>query len=376
MNVSILDSITVLLKFSEPVDSAKAAYADNYKLSPFVSVKYASAAPPLFDQVKLILDAPLSPDLVYTIIINGVADCAGNAINNNNPLKFGMPKMAIGKDVVINELLFNPKPTNTDYVELYNRSNKIIDAAQLYIANRNSSGAISSVKQLFQNPLYIFPGEYLVLTEDVDGLQKAYLVQNSKAVISIAAMPSMPDAQGSVIVLNAAGDVIDEVAYNKDWHFQLIKDDEGVALERIDPDGESADKNNWQSAASTAGYGTPTYRNSQYKRLDKIGSAIEITPKVFSPDGDGFNDVATIQYSMGQTGFMANILVFDAAGKLVRHLVKNELLSLAGSWKWDGLDEKGNKLPVGNYIIYTEVYNLSGKKEAYKNTVVLARRMN
>jgi hypothetical protein len=60
----------------------------------------------------------------------------------------------------------------------------------------------------------------------------------------------------------------------------------------------------------------------------------------------------------------------------VRHLAKNELLSLQGFWKWDGLGENQNKLPIGTYIIYTEIFRLDGRKKSFKNTVVLARRLN
>jgi flagellar hook assembly protein FlgD len=73
---------------------------------------------------------------------------------------------------------------------------------------------------------------------------------------------------------------------------------------------------------------------------------------------------------------VANITIFDAAGRLVRHLVKNNTLGLIGGWNWDGLNEKGAKLSIGTYIIFTELFNLDGKKERFKNTIVLARRLN
>jgi hypothetical protein len=130
------------------------------------------------------------------------------------------------------------------------------------------------------------------------------------------------------------------------------------------------------SAASTAGYGTPTYKNSQYKQTDNITASIEVTPKVFSPDNDGIDDMALIRYQLNETGYVANITIFDVNGRMVRHLVKNATLGLNGSWQWDGLDEKGQKLLIGNYIIYTELFNLQGKKKQYKNVVVLARRLN
>ena len=76
-----------------------------------------------------------------------------------------------------------------------------------------------------------------------------------------------------------------------------------------------------------------------------------------------------------QPGYVANITIFDAAGRPVRNLVRNGTLALSGYWNWDGLDDKGMKLPVGTYIIFTEIFNLQGKKDRFKNTVVLARKL-
>ena len=182
--------------------------------------------------------------------------------------------------------------------------------------------------------------------------------------------------KGSVLLLNQQGAVVDEVKYSDDWHFKLIDNAEGVSLERVDADGPSQEAANWHSAASTAGYGTPGYKNSQFKNLQSIAATIEVTPKVFSPDNDGFNDIATIQYKIDQPGYVANVTIFDAAGRPIRNLVRNGTLSTAGYWNWDGLDDKGLKLPVGTYIIFTEIFNLQGKKDKFKNAIVLARRLN
>jgi hypothetical protein len=188
-------------------------------------------------------------------------------------------------------------------------------------------------------------------------------------------LPSYPDDQGDVILLNMQGEIIDEVKYKRDWHFKLITDDEGISLERLDPDAPSQDPTNWHSAASTAGYGTPTYQNSQFRKTQTINATIQITPTIFSPDNDGRDDIATIQYKMSGPGNTANISIYDAMGRPVRHLVKNELLGLNGFWNWDGLGEKGNKLPVGVYVIFTEIFNLQGKKMQFKNSIVLAKHL-
>ncbi len=66
--------------------------------------------------------------------------------------EFGLAEGANPDDMVINELLYNPKDdavTGVDYVEIYNRSDKIIDLAQVVLATENKeSGEIESVKNI------------------------------------------------------------------------------------------------------------------------------------------------------------------------------------------------------------------------------------
>jgi hypothetical protein len=369
------DSLTIIAVFDEPVDSLKGATSTNYSIDGGLSVTAATTLAPIFNTVQLKLNNPLTTNKVYNLAVSNVTDCKNNLIGNSNKAKVGLPVEAGQLDIVINEILFNPKSNAYDYVEYYNQSNKIFDISKLYAANRNGSGAISSIKQIFSTPFYIFPGDYFVITEDAASLQMNYLVQNPDAVIEMSSLPSYPDDEGDVILLNGQGTVVDEVKYKDDWHFKLIDNAEGVSLERIDPAGPSQDAANWHSAASTAGYGTPGYKNSQYRQTQIIDAMIEVTPKIFSPDNDGRDDIATIQYKVTEPGYVGNITIYDAQGRPIRYLVKNGILGLNGQWNWDGLDEKGNKLSIGTYIIYTEIFNLQGKKQHFKNTVVLARKL-
>ncbi len=363
----------VILSFNEPLDSSIAAITANYTIQGLTVVS-ATPIPPLFQQVQLQLQTALQPGQVHDVIATNLTDCKGNSIGAYNKAKVGLPQPATNTDVVINEILFNPAAGANDYVEIFNRSDKVIDAAMLFLANRNSSGAVASLRKLSEEALYLFPGDYMVLTEDGDGLAKAYHVKNSDAVMPVSSLPSFPDDKGTVVLLNSTGEVVDELAYHKDWHFALVNEPEGVSLERMDPAGPTQNKNNWHSAAATAGYGTPGYQNSQYRATEKASATISISPPVFSPDGDGFDDVATIQYQLTETGFVANVSIFDAAGRLVRYLVKNDLLSQKGFWKWDGLGERMNQLPMGVYIIFVELFNLEGKRQHVKKTVVLGKK--
>lgn len=280
------------------------------------------------------------------------------------------------RPVVINEILFNPKPAGSDYVELYNRSDSPIDISTLVLTNRTGSGAYGVLKKLWDTTRYLLPGAYVVFTEDAEALARQYFIKNPDAVLAVASLPSYPNTEGTVVLLDTAATRLDEVRYNEDWHVELIDDAEGVALERIDPDVALNDKEAWRSAASDAGYGTPGYQNSQYKLFQNPMLNITITPKIFSPDGDGQDDVATITYTVAESGFVGNVFIYDASGRQVRHLVTNAVLGSAGRFIWNGLDENGQRLPVGRYVIYAEVFNLQGKKQQFKKAIVLASRLN
>lgn len=370
-----VDNLNITLVFDEPLDSTKAGVAANYTISDGIGVpQTAVCTSPVFDKVNLKLNTILQPNKVYTVTVNTIADCANNAIGAKNTARFGLSVQADSFDVVINEILFNPKPNGVDYVEIYNRSNKIIDLKQMYIANRNSSGAVSSLQQLSADNYLLFPKDFMVVTTDIAAVKIQYVAQNPDYFIQLSSMPSFNDDKSNCILLNGQGNIVDELAYDEKWHFKLIDNREGVALERIEYDGKTQLQDNWHSAATNVGYGTPTYKNSQYKLNDAVQGDITVTPEIFSPDNDGMDDFATIAYSFPSAGYVANITVFDAAGRLIRNLQRNALCGIKGNYRWDGLGEKNQKLPVGIYIIYTEVFNLEGKKKQFKNTIVLARR--
>lgn len=369
------DSVSISLVFDEPLDSLKAATAANYSISDGIGIPLsAMAVSPTFDKVTLRLNTPLLRKKVYTITVSAVTDCKGNIISTKNKARVGLSEIADSLSIVINEILFNPKSNGTDYVEIYNRSNKIIDLKQMFIANRNTAGVISNIKQLSADYYLLFPQDFVVITEDPAVVKRDFITQNMDAFVTVASMPSFNDDEGDVIILNAQGNITDELNYDEKWHFKLIDNREGVALERIDYNAPTQQESNWHSAATSVGYGTPTYKNSQYRLDLQVQGEITVTPEIVSPDNDGLDDFATIDYSFPSPGYVANITIFDANGRTVRYLQRNALCGIKGNFRWDGLGEQFQKLPVGIYVIYTEVFNLDGKKKQFKNTIVLARK--
>ncbi len=371
------DSVNVVLVFDEPMELVKASVITNYTISDGIGQpQTASAIAPAYDRVALRLSTPLVRNKVYTITVSALTDCAGNAIGSKNSAKLGLASSLDSFDVVINEILFNPVPSGVDYVELYNRTTKVVNLKNMYIANRNSSGTISSITQLNTENYLFFPGEYIVVTSDASVVKRDFITLNPDAFAEVGSTPSFNDDESNVIILNEQGRIVDELLYSDKWHFKLLDNKEGVALERIDYNAATQNQDNWHSAATNVGYGTPTYKNSQYRMDLQVQGEITVTPEIVSPDNDGMDDFATIDYNFPSQGYVANITIYDAGGRLVRYLQRNALCGTKGSFRWDGLGEKFQKLPVGIYIIYTEVFNLNGKTKQFKNPIVLARRNN
>jgi gliding motility-associated-like protein len=123
------------------------------------------------------------------------------------------------------------------------------------------------------------------------------------------------------------------------------------------------------------GFATPGLPNSQSKSVTEIQDEITPEPKAFSPNGDGYNDELSIKFKFSKAGYIANVRIFDAIGKQMRFLVKNQSLAQEGSWLWDGKSESGQRLNIGVYIILVEVFDQEGHTKIFKKTCTLTDRL-
>jgi hypothetical protein len=222
----------------------------------------------------------------------------------------------------------------------------------------------------------LFPGEYVVLSESGATVQAQYPA--STAIENCLDMDNVPSMtlDGDVVVLaDTTSQIIDKLIYSGSWHFPLLQNTKGVSLERIDYDRTTQDATNWHSAAETAGFATPTQRNSEFNPGGADDGEVSVTEQIFSPDGDGFNDVVNIDYHFTDPGYVAGITIFDSRGRLVRTLVHGELVGTEpGTFSWDGTMDDRTKARVGIYVIYFEVFSPDGKVKKYKRSCVLAAK--
>lgn len=370
MNGYALDSLRLLLLFEEALDSTAVATSALLELAEGRAVTDARCLPPLYDRIEIRTDGPLQKEKIYTLGCRKIPDLAGNQFPSKQSIRIGLPSDPDMADMRINEILFDPPTGGSDYAELLNISKKIIDLSRIYLTTRGATGNLGTAKQIRSSPKYFFPEDHLVLTPDIKGLQRYYFVQEPELVVETAALPSLPDAAGNLVVLTAQGKVIDELSYSTDWHYPLLRTKAGVALERIDPKGKTQDRNNWQSAAGTVGYGTPTRRNSQY-RLFTSTKTIELSSTILSPDGDGRDDLVLVRFKSAEPANRLRIRIFHGSGVVVRELANGTLAGTEAVFNWDGLDEKGRRLPTGNYILLAEINDPNGKQVREKRTVAV-----
>jgi hypothetical protein len=366
----------ITLSFNKTLDSAGAADIKNYTINEGIGTPVAAVAEsPLFNEVTLTLNREQLKEKVYNVSVKNITDCSGNRIEPST-VRTALAALPQKNDIVINEVLFNAPDDGAEYIELYNRSDRTVNSKDLIIATRNSAGALGTMKAVGTENLLFFPGEYKVLSGDTAAVKRHDASPGHNGYIEVAGMPALANAAGTIVLLNLQGETIDELTYNENWHLPLISDKKGVALERINVDAATQDQHNWQSAAASVGYGTPGYQNSQYRADLQVQGEVTPDPDVFSPDNDGHDDFLLIRYRFPEPGNVCNITIYDAAGRAVRHLIRNGICGTQGFYKWDGLDENSRPLRMGIYVMLAEVFNLQGKTRQFKKAVVLAKRLN
>jgi hypothetical protein len=306
--------------------------------------------------------------------VSGIEDEYGNQMKPDTKAFFWSFPLEPGS-VLINEILFNPFPRGVDFVELVNVSESIIPVNGLKLASRNDTLTLKQIYTVSTDPRYLKPGQFLVCTKDSAILASQYFNTNPESFCVMKTLPTFPDDAGTVVLLNDSLAILDEFNYSAKMHSPFLADENGVSLERISSNKPTQDRNNWASATASVGFATPGLPNSQAQSEIEIWEEIIPEPKAFSPNGDGYNDDLAIKYSFSKPGSIANVRIFDFAGRLVNYLVKNESVSQNGNWLWNGRNDSGQRLGIGVYIILVEIFDQSGNTKAFKKACTLTDRL-
>jgi hypothetical protein len=371
-NVSLDDSMTIILKLSETViDLDK--NTGNIEVEGLV-ISNIFPADPLMREYAIIFSEPLRKGRIYTLsAASDVTDFAGNMMQKNEFL-FGIPDPVQKGDILFNELLFNPLPDEPDFIEFYNCSPRIVDASELILVSVNDElNDTSSVVFVSPEKRNILPDEYYAITTGKKSLLNRYFSSDPYEIFEVSHLPSMPDDKGHLILFNRRLDKIDEVLYDENMHYPLLSSNEGISLEKIRPEGSSADKLQWHSASEASGWGTPGAANSVLYAQSESNDEVVFSSTRITPDYDGNEDFLVIDLNLAELGNVISITVFDEAGSFVKKLTDNLFAGPEASIIWNGTAEDEKLVSTGIYIILISVFDDKGKIQNWKKVCTVIR---
>jgi hypothetical protein len=249
--VSIVNSSTLRLTFSEGMDPVISANPNLYIFNPAVQVSSVS-----FNANATIatvnLATPLQNGIVYELSLIGLTDCEGNSLT---PVT---RSVAIGRapafgDLLITEIMADPSPVvqlpDEEYIEIYNASSDVIDLKDVRFRASTRSAVIPEG--------LLFPGEYAVVVP----VNAAPLFTFATKVIALPSFPLLTNSGADLSLEAPNGSLVFHIAYSETWYTSTFKRDGGWSLEMIDLNNPCGGRENWEASVDNRG-GTPATTNS------------------------------------------------------------------------------------------------------------------
>jgi hypothetical protein len=287
-----------------------------------------------------------------TLSFPGAYDYLGATVdsddrNYNNGRRFTAPGSEF-PPVVLSEIMAHTSGALTgEWIEVKNRYDSAISLDDWMIGDRSSFDSIAP-------PAVLAAGQYLVLAQDSTAFRQYYTAFTGE-LLQITHWPLLNNTGDTVRLLDRFGLMADSFRYIRTY-------DSNYTWSRGEDPGRT---NDWGRSVEPGG--TPGERNDVVFEPDANELTMTITPNVFSPNGDGIDEVARI-YVNAPSASAYNLRIFDRLGREVRTLVKDQVY-LRDFYEWDGRTAGGDRLPVGIYIVYFEASGV----QSIKKTVVIAR---
>ncbi|MBL7968262.1 MAG: gliding motility-associated C-terminal domain-containing protein [Prolixibacteraceae bacterium] len=373
--IELIGSQLIRLTFNKPI-LPSSIQSGNFRITgeSGQSIAVSGIAPTKGSNQSIDISIGKTNSSELQVSVSGISDLSGQTMQaETRTISYSFtPEKGT---VLINEVLFNPFTGGVDFVELVNVSGFSVPVHRLKLATRNDTLALKQIYTVSAEKRFLKPGELLVCTKDPAVVIAQYISSNPEAFCTMKSFPTYSDDAGTVVLLNDSLEVLDEFNYSAKMHSPFLANEEGVSLERISLEKPGSDPKNWASAAASVGFATPGLPNSQAESKTEIQDEISCEPKAFSLNSDGYNDELNIQFKFSKPGYIANVRLFDVAGRQVKFLVKNQSLAQEGSWQWDGKTDSGQKLGIGVYIVLVEVFDREGHTKRFKEACTITDRL-
>ncbi len=210
----------------------------------------------------------------------------------------------------------------------------------------------------------IASNQYWVICPDRVGFERYFQKISNMSIVN--SLPSLPD-EGFRYRFELLGKgLLEEGEINANMHAKFIQQKEGISLERVDP------KNHLFFSSANPRGASPGEINSQQIQKQTNNHQLEILPKAFSPNQDGFEDLVSICLPEVSEQGIIQVRIYNAFGIEARHLAKSELATLHTCLVWDGTLNSGMLAPPGAYIVAAEYHDQQQKHATWLGSVVVA----
>ena len=325
-------------------------------------------------KITVVLHKSLDLEL-YFFLLEDLRGCDGGKVEIDTIWLSGFQKIE-KSDLLVNEVMFNPKDRSSEFVEIFNNSDKFLSLRNIYLSNFTTEDGDSEregEKKISNLNIVSAPHSYFVITKDVNSVIENYKSSPRYNFVEVSSLPKLNNEEGNVAILDPALSFVDKMVYSSEMHVGLIppSKQKGISLERIRADNPSLDFNNWTSASQSCGGATPAYVNSVSPIDENSEDMFEVSPEVFSPNNDGTYDVVELKYISDAVGVVANVKIFNSSGIFIKEIANNYLIGTSGSFIWNGMDANNTLCEKGIYIFWVELFDLEGNVKYYKKICVL-----
>jgi hypothetical protein len=265
-----------------------------------------------------------------------------------------------GEDrMVISEILYEPFAGQAEFVELFNAGRDSAWLSGWQLSDRAGTRGPSPACVIPDLPDPVPPGGFVVVAQDSSGLPD--IPREARLILAGTGWPALNNLGDDVVLRDGAGSLRDSVAFIPAWHTPGIPDRRGRSLERVGPTLPSNAPTTWATCVSPSGC-TPGRANSVFQNPPGDQARLSCFPNPFSPDADGREDAALIQYHLPGGVWSVGLAVYDVRGRLVRNLCSALPASGVGSLAWDGRDDLRRRVRVGMYVVVMEAWEPGGNR--------------
>ena len=239
------------------------------------------------------------------------------------------------------------------FIELYNASNKDIQATDLiigeYDAKRNQ---ILNPNVLSKKPLIWKAKSFLVLSSKP-------VQSNCSSIVNANFSNFLNSSVKALILVDQDFNVLDEMQYSQQMYSPETMNMKGVSLERISYYKDATDKSNWQPGAKESNYWSPGCANVAVEQVLLAQSPFKLVKNVIQSGLAGADGILVLEYALPSSGYTFNSQVYREDGSHFGPAFVSASLEQKGSLFWDG-KVRERALKPGNYTITVKAISESG----------------